>query len=149
MKVRGKRFNQRSAELLILRFRIQFDNVSDIIDILMDSCGKWTSISNRILSVVMYLTMRLCNLQFEETRLILEKLKLLNIKCCHSWLKTIIAEDYLCVLLKDNRCAYKRQLFYELYPEIESQAKSYALERLAQVFYHLNFLPEKNKNFTN
>ena len=109
-----------------------FDNVSDMIDILIDSCGKWTSINNRILSVVMYLTMRLCNLQFEETRIILEKLKLLNIKCCHSWLKTINEEDDLCVLLRDNRGTYKRQLFYELYPELEFQAKSYALEKASQ-----------------
>lgn len=109
-----------------------FENVSDIIDILIDSCAKWTSINNRILSVIMYLTMRLCNLQYDESRNILERLKLLNIKCCHSWLKTIIEEDDLCVLLRDNRGTYKRELFYELYPELETQAKSYALENASQ-----------------
>lgn len=112
--------------------QFDFDNVSDLIDILIDSCKNWTSINNRILSATIYLTLRLCNVQFEETRSILQKLNLLNVQSCHSWLKTIIDEDDLCVILRDNRGKYKRELFYELYPELELQAKSFAIDNASQ-----------------
>jgi hypothetical protein len=112
--------------------QFDFDNVSDLIDILIDSCKNLTSINNRILSATIYLTLRLCNVQFEETRSILQKLNLLNVQSCHSWLKTIIDEDDLCVILRDNRGKYKRELFYELYPELELQAKSFAIDNASQ-----------------
>jgi hypothetical protein len=55
-----------------------------------------------------------------------------NIQTCHSWLKTIIDEDDLCVILRDDRGKYKRELFYELYPELKLQAKSFAMENASQ-----------------
>ena len=82
--------------------------------------------------MIIYLTIRLCKIQYEEARLILLKLNLLSIQTCHSWLKTIIDEDALCVILRDDRGKYKREIFYELYPELELQAKSFAMENASQ-----------------
>ena len=56
----------------------------------------------------------------------------MSIQTCHSWLKTIIDEDDLCVILRDDRGKYKRELFYELYPELKLQAKSFAMENASQ-----------------
>ena len=47
-------------------------------------------------------------------------------------MKTIIEEEDLCVILRDNRGKYKRELFYELYPELEMQAKSFAIDNASQ-----------------
>ena len=112
--------------------QFDFENVSDLIDLLIDSCQNWNSINNRILSLIIYLTIRLCKIQYEEARLILLKLNLLSIQTCHSWLKTIIDEDDSCVILRDERGKYKRELFYELYPELELQAKTFAMENASQ-----------------
>ena len=112
--------------------QFDFDNVSDIIDVLIDSCQKWNSTNQRILSLIIYLTVRLCKIQFEEARSILLKLNLLSIQTCHSWLKTIIDEDDLCVILRNERGKYKRELFYELYPELKFQAKLFAMENASQ-----------------
>ena len=38
--------------------KFDFGNVSDLIDILIDSCTGWNSINNRILSVILNLTTR-------------------------------------------------------------------------------------------
>lgn len=109
-----------------------FSNVADLIDILIDSCPKWSSINNRILSMIIYITLRKGNIQFEEARKILKDLNLLSIQTCHSWLLTIAEEDDLCVLLNDGRGKYKRELFYELYPDLELLAKSYSLENASK-----------------
>ena len=63
---------------------------------------------------------------------ILQHLNLLTIQTCHTLLLTIIDEDDLCAILRDNRGQYKRVLFYELYSELEMQAKSFTLENASQ-----------------
>jgi hypothetical protein len=84
-------------------------NVSDIIHVLIDSYQNWNSKNQRILSLIIYSTIRLCKIQYEEVRLILLKLNLLSIQTCLSWLKTIIDEDDLCVILRNDRGKYKRE----------------------------------------
>ena len=108
-------------------FKLNFNNVADMLDILVDSCKEWNSTNNRILSVLIYLIVRLCGVKFEETRIILTQLNLLTIQTCHEWVLTVIEEDDLCCLLKDDRGKYKRDTFYDIYPELEIDAKAFAL----------------------
>jgi hypothetical protein len=72
------------------------------------------------------------NVKFEEKRDILTNLNLINIQTCHSWLLTIHEEDDLCVLLRDKRGRYKRNIFYEIYPDIKNATKIYSIENASK-----------------
>lgn len=104
-------------------------NVSDLLCVLVDKIPNWSSIHFRIVSVIVYLIIRLLGMSFESTRLILKILNLLNIQNCHEWVNTIIDEDDLCVILRETRGAYKRTLFYEFFPELEKDAKAFILSK--------------------
>ena len=77
----------------------------------------------------MYLIVRKCDVHFEKTRSILQTVNLLSIPHCHSWLTTFIDEDFnaLCIM-RDDRGKYRRNQFYETFPFLESQAKSFAFQ---------------------
>ena len=96
-----------------------FDNIRDLICVLFDSIENFNSKHRRILSVLIYLLLRLVSIQFHLCRDILDQLGLLNIKQCHSWLLTIIDEDDICVILRDNRGNHKRIKFYDNFPDLE------------------------------
>jgi hypothetical protein len=56
---------------------------------------------------------------------------LLSIRQCNSWVSTILEDDLSCIT-RDLRGNYKRNLFYEIYPDLELQAKAFALENMSQ-----------------
>lgn len=122
----------------LLRKKFSFDNIRDFICILCDSIENFNSRHRRILSVLIYLLLRLVSIQFRVCRDILGQLNLLSIQYCHSWLLTIIDEDDLCVILRDKRGNYKRIKFYDNFPDLEKEAKAYAVFRAN----------EKNSSFT-
>lgn len=109
-----------------------WSHVHDLIDILIDSCSDWSSIQTRVLSLMVYFIVSIFNIKYEEKRSILQDLNLINIKTCQSWICTILEEDDLCVILRDNRGTHKRNNFYELFPDIEKQAQLYALENASK-----------------
>ena len=39
-----------------------FDNVSTLIDLLIDTLPEWSTLNNRILSIIIYLSIRLCGI---------------------------------------------------------------------------------------
>lgn len=84
-----------------------FYHVQDLICILFDSISNYNLKHRRILSIIVYLILRLVNVSFQATRTVLENLNLLRIQTAHSWCLTIIDEDDLCVILRDERGAYK------------------------------------------
>ena len=55
-----------------------FDQVGILVDLLIDSLEEWHAIPCRILSVMIYTIIRLCKLQYEEARKVLDKLNLLS-----------------------------------------------------------------------
>lgn len=61
----------------------------------------------------------------------MQTLDLLGIQQCDIWIKTIREEEDLFSITRDLRGNYKRNLFYELYPLLEQEAKSYAMDLLA------------------
>jgi len=70
--------------------------------------------------------------KYEKTKEILDMLNLMNIKTCHSWVKSMFDEDDLCIILKDERGKYKRKRFYDCYPELEQEAKAFSLKHATQ-----------------
>ena len=51
----------------------------------------------------------------------------MNIKHAHEWFRTVV-EAGATSLLDDKRGKYKREEFYEMYPEIKLSATAFALE---------------------
>ena len=51
----------------------------------------------------------------------------MNIKHAHEWFRTVV-EAGAPFLLDDERGKYKREEFYEMYPEIKLPARAFALE---------------------
>jgi len=109
---------------------LTLDNLRDLIDIFIDSCQTWSTINNRVFSVIIYVILRMYFVKFQEVRSILNELNLLNIQSCHEWVHKILDEDDLCVITNDDRGKYSRHKFYEDYPELEKEAKAYVLENV-------------------
>ena len=103
------------------------DLISDAFDVLKDSCDSWNSTQDRTFSVIIYMILKSANLKWNFIENVLKNLNCLNIKHAHSWFKTII-QDGVSSLLEDERGKYKREEFYNMYPEIKTAAYSYALE---------------------
>lgn len=102
-------------------------NVRDLLCIFFDSIANFNFKHKRLASVIIYLLLRLVRVQFESCRSIMESLNLLTINTSHSWILTIIDEDDLSVILRDLRGSHKHITFYENYPQLELEAKSFAL----------------------
>lgn len=90
----------------------------------MELCQDFDSI--RVLSVAIYMLLCLLNLSYEQCDQLLADLRLLGIKRCHEWVDTIIDEEDLCVVLRDQRGCHKHVSFYDGYPELEAEAKAFA-----------------------
>ena len=113
--------------LNIVNTNFDLDNVSDLLSIFIDSCGFFNSINLRILSVIIYLILRIVGIPFNDIRQILKKLRLLEIQTCHEWALTIIDENDLCVILRDARGKHKHSNFYAELPDLEKEAKAFAI----------------------
>ncbi|CAF0906583.1 unnamed protein product [Brachionus calyciflorus] len=114
---------------------IHIQTISNLFAILFDLIPGFNSKHMRIISVAIYTLLRILNIKFETCRLILESLNLLSIRTCHSWVLTIIDEDNPCVILRDGRGCYKPITFYENYPELEIEAKAFALNEESKKTY--------------
>ncbi|CAF1033591.1 unnamed protein product [Brachionus calyciflorus] len=134
-----------SSRINIMLKYLSFESVANLFCILTDSLNDWKSIHLRILSVSVYLILRLLNISFESSRDILTSIRMLNIQICHTWATTFIDEGNLCVILRVDRaksyaltemcrkeCTFDAmslaifldKRFRELYPEIEIETES-------------------------
>ena len=84
--------------------------------------------------------LRLLYFPFKKFRDILKSVDLMDIKNCHTWAKTIIDEDDICVILRDGRKCHKNNNFYEKYPDLEVRAKAFAIEKALRKKVHLRFM---------
>lgn len=109
-----------------------FSKVRDLISIFIDSIGGYSSKHKRILSIIIYLILRLVKVSFERTRTILNDIELMAIQKCHSWVLTIFDEADPCVVLRDKRGSHKHISFFERFPELEKVAKAFALSKACQ-----------------
>lgn len=85
----------------------------------------------RIFSVIIYLILSKTKLKHNEKKNILQTLELLSIQRCEIWIRTMREEEDLLSITRDLRGSYRRNLFYELYPLIENEAKAFAMEKLS------------------
>ena len=101
--------------------KFNFENIRDLICILIDLIPNYGAIHHRIISVIIYLMLRLLLFRFEECRDILSTLELTDRCTCHSWVNTIKDEDDICIILRDGRKGHKRNFFYDEFPDIEEK----------------------------
>jgi hypothetical protein len=116
-----------------------FSNVNDLICIFYDSITNMNSVHRRILSLIVFLVLKLSDVCFNSCEHIFYSLSLLTIRSCNEWVSTIIDEDDLCVVLRDRRGTHKRSKFYDSCPELEEEAKAYALKRASEKKSTLTF----------
>jgi len=93
----------------------------------------------RILSIIIYILMRMHEISFANCRFILASLNLLSISKCHGWVSTIIDENDVSVILRDRRGEFKYITFYDNFPGLELDAKAYAMTKA------MFFLNTRNK----
>lgn len=60
---------------------------------------------------------------------VVSSLSLINIHSLDQWIETIINEDDLCLILRDKRGSHKHVTFYDDCPELEAEAKAFALQK--------------------
>lgn len=96
-------FSDKESYVTDIKKKLNFDNMYDLIYVLFDSIENFHSKHRRIINLIIYLLLRLVSIQYNECKIILDQLNLLNLRNCHSWLLTIIDEDDSCVVLRDKR----------------------------------------------
>lgn len=120
-------FNQTNYNTSII-YRFNLANLADLICIFFYSIPIVTAVHRRILSIIVYLLLRLFHIPFERCRIVLEHLDLVNAQTCHSWLATIVDENDICVVIRDQRGSHNHPSFYDTFRELEIEAKAYALK---------------------
>jgi hypothetical protein len=115
------------SQLSIDEKYVDLDLIRSQLHVFQGLCVEFSSRHLRALSVILYTLLRSCGLLFNDIREIFLKLELHNVQGCHSWLGTIRRENCVAIL-RDKRGQYERILFYEMFPELEQEAKIYAIE---------------------
>ncbi len=111
-----------------LETNFTIESVQALLCIFTDSLNEYNSIHHRVLSTSIYLLLTLVGIPFNDCRDILRRLELLGIQRCHEWCETMIDEDDLTVILRDERGSYRQEkVFYVL-----SQSKSHILSYFSQ-----------------
>lgn len=108
--------------------KIDITKISGLVDILRDKCETWNAIHERILSVIFYMILRLCKIKYDYVSNLLANLNLFHIATAHNWCESLVEENDLMLILKDDRGKYERVEFYDIFPEIEKEAKSFAIQ---------------------
>ena len=106
---------------------LNLEIISDLMEILKDSCLNWNSIQDRIISVIFYMLLRHFKFKYDNIGQILNLLNCSNVKSAHIWSEVIIEEGVKTILV-DNRGKYERSDFYEMFPEILTAAKMFSLD---------------------
>jgi hypothetical protein len=112
--------------------RYDWHNIKDLIDILLDMIPNYNSKHIRLISMIFYLTLRIINLPFLQCKRILDDMELLNIQSCITWTNTIISNDDISEISRDNRGVHGRSTFYQEFPELEQEAKAFALDAVSR-----------------
>lgn len=107
------------------------EQLSLICDTLRDYCDSWDSVSERVFSTFVYLIFRSCGYKYRDCE---EKMKVLNCMSArrsHEWAKNVLDNDPG-VVVEDSRGGYRKQTLYDDFPELETAAKAFAIERLSE-----------------
>ena len=89
--------------------------------------SSFNAIHLRVLSMIVYVALRLANISYERVGEILKGLNLNGVSNCCFWTNEIIENDDVYVVMRDRRGSYKRETFYDFFPNLENEAREYAM----------------------
>lgn len=96
--------------------------------------------------MIIYLVLSKSSFKYSEKKDIMNKLNLLSIQRCETWIESMREDSLLCIT-NELRGSYKRNIFYDLYPDLEQEAKAYALNNMSKK--QSNFTVKELANFVN
>jgi hypothetical protein len=105
--------------------KFQFDDLGDIFEFCMDQCHI------RYLSVLLYLTLRHFNISYETIAIFLKDIGGLTAEVAHKWSNVFIDgnfDEFIC----EGRGGKHGDSFYDIYPELEGEAKAFAVAQCQQ-----------------
>ena len=136
---------------------INLNIICSLVDVLkgsIDERGKWKSKQDRIFSTIMYLVLRFYNIDYKTTSECMNTIGCTSIYTADTWASAVIDEDDPCIILRDKRGGYKKQPFYIIFPDLELEAKAYAIDKSSQknaqfsVLNLANFINERYQEET-
>jgi len=111
-----------------IQSKLSLETVGDLVSILIDSIPEFGATQRRILSLIVFILLRVLGYSWESCEKILSALRLFTAQTCNIWVNNIIEEENACAVLRDERGSYQRSRFYDEFPELEQEAKSFALD---------------------
>ncbi|CAF1665546.1 unnamed protein product [Adineta ricciae] len=110
---------------LPIQERIQICDIANIFEV----CANSTN--TRYLSVLMYLTLRHFNISYGEVDAFLKHIGGLTAEVAHKWADIFMNgnfDEFIC----DGRGGKRGNSFYDVYPDIENEAKAFAVSQCEQ-----------------
>ncbi len=94
---------------------------------LIDHFGiNWSSVAERSLSVLIYLILQVLKVSDKNQNIIFKACNLSKSRTAKFWLTKYLNQEYD-GLHNDGRGGQRNDFFYDIYPDIESEAKLYAM----------------------
>ena len=106
---------------------MKWSNSKILICILADFFPSFNAIHLRVLSMIVYVTLRLANISYERVGEILKELNLNGVSNFSYCTNEFIANYDVYVVMRDRRGSYKRETFYDIFPNLENEARKFAM----------------------
>ena len=102
--------------------KVMSDDISDIFELCKNKHNY------KFISVLLYMSLRYFNITWRKCDLFLKQIGALSSETCQKWVDIFISGDFdqFCT---DSRGGKHIEDFYESFPEVELEAKLYAIER--------------------
>ena len=97
------------------------EDIKDLFQMCISQCGV------RKLSVLLYMLLRNVGLSWKEVDKILSSIGGYSCQSAHKWKQTFLLGDFE-KFVNDGRGGKHSESFYDTYPEIEAEAKQFAVE---------------------
>lgn len=105
--------------------KIQLYDIGDLFELCKNQCNI------RYLSALIYLILRHFNISFQETDTLLKDIGALTAQTAHKWASLFMDGEFdECVT--DGRGGKRGDSFYDVYPDLEVDAKAYAVSECGQ-----------------
>jgi hypothetical protein len=111
---------------------IELIKLANLVDCLRNSMEGWNYKSERIFGTVIYMILRHFDIGRAKIEHVLNAFDCLNTKTTRRWALTMLEEDDQSIILLDKRGGYKQPQLYAQYPEIEIEAKAYAITETSE-----------------
>ena len=105
---------------LNLKDKIKIPDIGDIYELCKTYCNT------RYLSVLIYLTLGHFNIRCRDTDAYLKNIGCFSRETAHSWSNTFLNENFD-GFISDKEGGRRRGSFYDIYPELEEEARAFAV----------------------